>query len=99
MHTVCQRQGDGEQERNGATDAEVGGELPDDGCQQRDGHGTYYGQRAVALRDERVAEMQSAINELTESLTKKDERHQRRHHSRTPRKNPGDGKHGPPEGG
>ena len=32
-----------------------------------------HGQRAVALRDERVVEMQSAINELTESLTKKDE--------------------------
>ena len=32
-----------------------------------------HGQRAVALRGERVAEMQSAINELTESLTKKDE--------------------------
>ena len=27
-----------------------------------------YGQQAVALRDERMAEMQLAINELTESL-------------------------------
>ena len=32
-----------------------------------------HGQRAVALRDERVAEMQSAINELSESLAKKDD--------------------------
>jgi len=32
-----------------------------------------HGQRAVALRDERVAEMQTAINELTESLTRKDD--------------------------
>ena len=32
-----------------------------------------HGQRAVALRDERVAEMQTAINELTASLTRKDD--------------------------
>ena len=32
-----------------------------------------YGQQAVALRDERMAEMQLAINELTESLARKDD--------------------------
>jgi len=32
-----------------------------------------YGQQAVALRDERMAEMQSAINELTASLARKDD--------------------------
>jgi hypothetical protein len=32
-----------------------------------------HGQRAVALRDEQMAEMQSAINELSESLMKKDD--------------------------
>ena len=57
-----------------------------------------HGQRAVALRDERVAEMQSAINELTESLTKKHHCHQRGHSSRALHESPGDGKHGPPEG-
>ena len=32
-----------------------------------------HGQRAVALRDERMAEMQLAINELTASLSRKDD--------------------------
>ena len=32
-----------------------------------------YGQQAVALRDERMTEMQSAINELTASLARKDD--------------------------
>ena len=32
-----------------------------------------HGQRAVALRDEQLAEMQSAINELTASLKRKDD--------------------------
>ena len=32
-----------------------------------------YGQQAVALRDERMAEMQLAMNELTESLVRKDD--------------------------
>ena len=32
-----------------------------------------HGRQAAALRDERAAEMQLAINELSESLVKKDE--------------------------
>jgi hypothetical protein len=32
-----------------------------------------HGQRAVALRDERAAEMQTVINELTASLARKDD--------------------------
>ena len=71
MHTVCQRQGDGEQGRDEIIDTEIGDKLTDDGANNE--MVMEHDQHAVALRDERVAEMQTAINELTESLSKKEQ--------------------------
>ena len=72
MYTICPRQGECEQGRNGAIETETIRAITHDGWQQWDDHGIWL--ITVAVRDDQLVEMelQSTIDELAASLSHKD---------------------------
>ena len=70
MYTICPRQGECEQGRNGAIETETIRVITHDGWQQWDDYGIW--PTIVAVRDEQLVEMQSTIDELAASLSHKD---------------------------